>query len=137
MLNKPSGVVSTMSDPEGRPVLRDYVAERNARLFHVGRLDADTEGLILLTNDGELAHRLAHPSYEVRKTYLAEITGPVAARPRQAAQGTASSSRTGWSGSTRSGWSASVGSRVMVEVVAARGPQARRPAACWPRSATR
>jgi 23S rRNA pseudouridine2605 synthase len=78
MLNKPTGVVSTMSDPEGRPSLADYVAERNARLFHVGRLDADTEGLLLLTNDGELAHRLAHPSYGVVKTYLAEITGPVA-----------------------------------------------------------
>jgi 23S rRNA pseudouridine2605 synthase len=78
MLNKPTGVVSTMSDPEGRPSLADFVAERNARLFHVGRLDADTEGLLLLTNDGELAHRLAHPSFGVVKTYLAEITGPVA-----------------------------------------------------------
>jgi 23S rRNA pseudouridine2605 synthase len=54
------------------------VADRAARLFHVGRLDADTEGLLLLTNDGELAHRLAHPSYGVPKTYLAEVTGPVA-----------------------------------------------------------
>ncbi|MGZ4611381.1 MAG: pseudouridine synthase [Actinomycetes bacterium] len=77
-LNKPTGVVSTMSDPEGRPSLADYVADRNARLFHVGRLDVDTEGLILLTNDGELAHRLSHPSYGVIKTYLAEVTGPVA-----------------------------------------------------------
>jgi 23S rRNA pseudouridine2605 synthase len=78
MLNKPTGVVSTMSDPEGRPSLADFIADRNARLFHVGRLDADTEGLLLLTNDGELAHRLAHPSFGVVKTYLAEITGPVA-----------------------------------------------------------
>lgn len=77
-LNKPRGVVSTMSDPEGRPSLGDYVQGRRERLFHVGRLDADTEGLILLTNDGELAHRLAHPSYEVLKTYLAEVRGPVA-----------------------------------------------------------
>ncbi|HEX6935060.1 MAG TPA: pseudouridine synthase [Actinomycetes bacterium] len=77
-LNKPKGVVSTMSDPEGRPSLADYVADRSARLFNVGRLDVDTEGLILLTNDGDLAHRLAHPSYGVEKTYLAEITGPVA-----------------------------------------------------------
>jgi len=76
--NKPAGVVSTMSDPEGRPSLADYVADRSVRLFNVGRLDADTEGLILLTNDGELAHRLAHPSYGVQKTYLAEVTGPVA-----------------------------------------------------------
>ncbi len=77
-LNKPIGVVSTMSDPEGRPSLADYVADRSARLFNVGRLDVDTEGLILLTNDGDLAHRLAHPSYGVEKTYLAEVVGPVA-----------------------------------------------------------
>jgi 23S rRNA pseudouridine2605 synthase len=78
VLNKPKGVVSTMSDPEGRPSLQEYVGDREARLFHVGRLDQDTEGLILLTNDGELAHRLSHPSFGVEKTYLAEVTGPVA-----------------------------------------------------------
>ncbi|WP_035812426.1 pseudouridine synthase [Jiangella gansuensis] len=77
-LNKPTGVVSTMNDPEGRPDLTGYVLGRKERLFHVGRLDADTEGLILLTNDGELAHRLAHPSYEVLKTYVAEVPGPIA-----------------------------------------------------------
>ena len=77
-LNKPKGVVSTMSDPEGRPSLADYVADRSARLFNVGRLDVDTEGLILLTNDGDLAHRLSHPSFGVEKVYLAEVTGPVA-----------------------------------------------------------
>jgi 23S rRNA pseudouridine2605 synthase len=76
-LNKPRGVVSTMSDPEGRPCLGDYVADREIRLFHVGRLDAETEGLILLTNDGELANRLAHPRYGILKTYLAEIEGQV------------------------------------------------------------
>jgi 23S rRNA pseudouridine2605 synthase len=76
-LNKPRGVVSTMTDPQGRPCLGDYVAGRPERLFHVGRLDADTEGLILLTNDGELAHRLAHPSYEVLKTYLAQVPAPI------------------------------------------------------------
>jgi 23S rRNA pseudouridine2605 synthase len=81
-LNKPRGVHSTMSDEQGRPCVGDYVrshAERFhiGRLFHVGRLDADTEGLLLLTNDGELAHRLAHPSYEVLKTYLAQVPGPV------------------------------------------------------------
>jgi 23S rRNA pseudouridine2605 synthase len=75
--NKPAGVVSTMNDPQGRPSLGDYVGDRRDRLFHVGRLDADTEGLILLTNDGELAHRLAHPRYEVKKTYVAEVRGPV------------------------------------------------------------
>jgi 23S rRNA pseudouridine2605 synthase len=76
-LNKPRGVVSTMTDPQGRPNLGDYVEGRRERLFHVGRLDADTEGLILLTNDGALAHRLAHPSYGVPKTYLAEVAGPL------------------------------------------------------------
>ena len=76
-LNKPRGVLSTMSDPEGRPTVGDYVAERSERLFHVGRLDAETEGLLLLTNDGELAHRLTHPSFEVPKTYLAEVAGPI------------------------------------------------------------
>lgn len=76
-LNKPWGMVSAMSDPTGRPTVGDLVADRTQRLFHVGRLDADTEGLLLLTNDGELAHRLSHPSYQVPKTYLAEIIGPV------------------------------------------------------------
>ena len=76
-LNKPEGVISTLSDPEGRPCIGDYVFGRKERLFYVGRLDAETEGLLLLTNDGELAHRLTHPSYEVEKTYLAEIEAPV------------------------------------------------------------
>ena len=76
-LNKPKGMVSAMSDPDGRPTVGDLVRDRKERLFHVGRLDVDTEGLLLLTNDGELAHRLSHPSYEVPKTYLAEIIGPV------------------------------------------------------------
>jgi 23S rRNA pseudouridine2605 synthase len=77
VLNKPRGVVSTMSDPEGRKTLTDFVADRPERLFHVGRLDTDTSGLILLTNDGEFAHRMAHPSYEVDKTYVAEVEGEV------------------------------------------------------------
>ncbi len=77
VLNKPRGVVSTMEDPEGRPTLSDYLGRRRERLYHVGRLDTDTEGLILLTNDGDFAHRLAHPSYEVPKTYLAEVEGIV------------------------------------------------------------
>jgi 23S rRNA pseudouridine2605 synthase len=76
--NKPLGVLSAMSDAQGRPNLGDFVANREERLFHVGRLDADTEGLILLTNDGELANRLSHPRYEVPKTYLVEVAGPVA-----------------------------------------------------------
>ncbi len=77
VLNKPRGVVSTMSDPEGRRTLSDFVEDRPERLFHVGRLDTDTSGLILLTNDGEFAHRMAHPSYEVDKTYVAEVDGEV------------------------------------------------------------
>ncbi|GAA1895847.1 pseudouridine synthase [Streptomyces sodiiphilus] len=76
-LNKPVGVVSAMEDPEGRPCLGDYVQNRETRLFHVGRLDTETEGLILLTNHGELAHRLTHPRYGVVKTYLAAIQGPL------------------------------------------------------------
>ncbi|MFC0316556.1 pseudouridine synthase [Gordonia phosphorivorans] len=79
-LNKPKGWQSTMSDEQGRPCIGDLVAERvmsGQRLFHVGRLDADTEGLILLSNDGELAHRLMHPSFEVPKTYLATVRGQV------------------------------------------------------------
>ena len=76
-LNKPRGVHSTMSDDRGRPCVGDYLRGRKERLFHVGRLDVDTEGLILLTNDGELANRLTHPSYEVPKTYLVEIAGRV------------------------------------------------------------
>ena len=77
VLNKPRGIVSTMSDPEGRPTLQDLVAQRPERLFHVGRLDTDTSGLILLTNDGDFAQRMAHPSYEVDKTYVAEVEGQV------------------------------------------------------------
>lgn len=77
VLNKPRGVVSTMSDPEGRRSLGDLVADRPERLFHVGRLDTDTEGLIILTNDGDFAQHLAHPSHEVDKTYVAEVDGEV------------------------------------------------------------
>jgi 23S rRNA pseudouridine2605 synthase len=76
-LNKPLGVVSTMHDPEGRPSLAEFVQGREERLFHIGRLDADSEGLILLTNDGDMANRLSHPSHGVRKTYLATVEGRV------------------------------------------------------------
>ncbi len=76
-VNKPRGMLSTMSDDRGRPCLGDLVAQRKERLFHIGRLDADTEGLILLTNDGDLANRLTHPSFGVAKTYLATVSGPV------------------------------------------------------------
>ncbi len=79
-INKERGMHSTMSDDKGRPCIGDLVEHRvrgNKNLFHVGRLDADTEGLLILTNDGELAHRLMHPSYEVPKTYLATVQGTV------------------------------------------------------------
>jgi pseudouridine synthase len=76
-LNKPAGVLTTMSDSRGRPTIADLLGGRQERLYHVGRLDYDTEGLMLLTNDGELAHRLAHPRYGVPKTYLADVAGPI------------------------------------------------------------
>ncbi len=76
-LYKPPAVVSTMEDDMGRPGLSQYVTEIPTRLYHVGRLDQDTEGLILLSNDGELTHRLTHPSYEVPKTYIARVEGQV------------------------------------------------------------
>jgi 23S rRNA pseudouridine2605 synthase len=75
--NKPAKVLTAMSDDRGRATITDFLGDRGERLFHVGRLDYETEGLMLLTNDGELAHRLAHPSYEVAKTYIAEVPGPV------------------------------------------------------------
>jgi 23S rRNA pseudouridine2605 synthase len=73
--HKPAGVISTMADPEGRKNLGDYFKDRKDRLYHVGRLDKDSEGLILLTNDGELAHRATHPSYGLEKRYLVEVEG--------------------------------------------------------------
>ncbi len=75
--NKPRGVVSSMADEQGRPDLRSLLTGRSERLFHVGRLDTDTDGLIVLTNDGEFAHRLAHPSFELNKTYVAQVDGVV------------------------------------------------------------
>ena len=80
VLNKPRGFQSTMSDDQGRPCVGDIVGEKvdaGQRLFHVGRLDAATEGLLLFTNDGELANRLMHPSYNVTKTYMATVIGEV------------------------------------------------------------
>ena len=78
LLNKPRGVVTTMADERGRPDLRSLLADRPERLFHVGRLDTDTSGLLIVTNDGDLAYRLAHPSFEVTKTYVALVEGDVA-----------------------------------------------------------
>jgi pseudouridine synthase len=78
-LNKPAGVLTAMSDDRGSKTITDLLPDVGERLFHVGRLDYDTEGLMLLTNDGELAHRLAHPRYGVLKTYLADVAGSVPA----------------------------------------------------------
>src|SRR5699024_10590628 len=75
--NKPRGVISTMSDPKGRPSIADFVDSTDTRLFHVGRLDNETEGLLLLTNHGDLANRLSHPLYEVPKKYLVQGKGPM------------------------------------------------------------
>lgn len=81
--NKPVGVVSTMDDPEGRPDLTQYLVDYPQRLFHVGRLDVDTSGLLLLTNDGDLDNRLTHPRYKVPKTYVARVHGEVKAGVRR------------------------------------------------------
>ncbi|ALJ20958.1 pseudouridine synthase [Microbacterium sp. No. 7] len=77
MLNKPTGVVSSMRDERGRPDLRRFTREWPERLYNVGRLDAETSGLLVLTNDGELAHVLAHPSFGVTKVYIAKVEGRV------------------------------------------------------------
>jgi 23S rRNA pseudouridine2605 synthase len=82
-VNKPVGVTSTMSDPHAERTLSDLLRDRPERLFHVGRLDTDTSGLLLLTNDGEFAQRMAHPSYEVDKTYVAAVEGVVHASTMQ------------------------------------------------------
>ena len=76
-VNKPPGVITAMSDDRNRPTVGDMVGDLAKGLTHVGRLDQDTEGLLLVTNDGELAHRLAHPSFEVKKTYLAQVSGSI------------------------------------------------------------
>ncbi|WP_313277381.1 pseudouridine synthase [Timonella senegalensis] len=78
VVNKPRKMVSTMSDPQGRPTIAELVAGRSERLFHVGRLDYESEGIIILTNDGELANRLAHPRFEIEKTYMVTVRGKVA-----------------------------------------------------------
>ena len=80
MLNKPVGIVSSLADENGRPDLSRYTSGYDERLFNVGRLDAQTSGLLLLTNDGELAHVLAHPSFGVAKTYIAKVSGAVSAQ---------------------------------------------------------
>lgn len=75
MLNKPKGVITSASDPEGRKIVSDYLKGIKERVYPIGRLDYDTEGLLLLTNDGEFANLLSHPKYHVPKTYLATVKG--------------------------------------------------------------
>lgn len=83
LLNKPLGTVTTLSDPEGRPVVTDLVRDLRERLFPIGRLDINTSGLLLLTNDGALANRLAHPSHQVDKTYLVKVRGHLTAESKK------------------------------------------------------
>lgn len=83
LLNKPSGYVTSLNDPQGRPLVTDLVKEVGARVYPVGRLDLTTEGLLLLTNDGELANHLAHPRHQVEKTYLVRVRGVLADADRQ------------------------------------------------------
>lgn len=83
LINKPLGTVTTLSDPEGRPVVTDLVRDLSVRLFPVGRLDINTSGLLLLTNDGALANRLAHPSHQVEKRYLAKVRGQLSEQSKR------------------------------------------------------
>ncbi|MDO3376581.1 pseudouridine synthase [Geoalkalibacter halelectricus] len=82
LLHKPAGYVTTLRDPQGRPIVTDLIKNCPARVFPVGRLDAATEGLLLLTNDGELAQRLAHPRHKVDKTYLVKVRGLLSEQAR-------------------------------------------------------
>jgi 23S rRNA pseudouridine2605 synthase len=84
LLNKPKGYVTTMSDPQGRPIVSSLIKNIEQRLFPVGRLDLDTEGALLMTNDGELAQKLLHPKFEVNKTYQVVIRGHIDQKKIQA-----------------------------------------------------
>ncbi len=84
LLNKPRGYVTTMSDPQGRPIVSSLIKDIDQRLFPVGRLDLDTEGALLMTNDGELAQKLLHPKFEINKTYQVTIRGPIDPKKIQA-----------------------------------------------------
>ena len=97
LLNKPTGYVTTLKDPQGRPVVTALLKGITARVFPVGRLDLDTSGALLLTNDGELAQRIIHPSHEVEKTYIARVAGrPTANKLKQLAQGIELEGRKTW-----------------------------------------
>jgi len=83
LLNKPTGYVTTLSDPQGRPIVTSLLQGIGQRVFPVGRLDLDTEGALLLTNDGELAQRILHPSFEITKTYVAKVAGRPSVEARE------------------------------------------------------
>lgn len=119
LLNKPRGVLTTAQDPQGRPTVTDLVPG-NPRVYPVGRLDQDTEGLLLLTNDGALAHRLAHPRYGIEKTYVARVRGPVRRRAlRRLTEGVELDD--GPAQARRARELGTTGSRTLVEVVLAEG----------------
>ena len=119
LLNKPVGYVTTVTDPQGRPTVMDLVPA-SPRVYPIGRLDRDTEGLLLLTNDGELANRLAHPSFEVEKTYVAQIRGPAKRRAvRQLLDGVELEDGTARARSVRELGAA--GDKTLVEIVLAEG----------------
>jgi 23S rRNA pseudouridine2605 synthase len=86
MLNKPRGYVTTLKDPEGRPIVRDLLRDIEERVFPVGRLDYDSEGLLLLTNDGDFAQRLQHPRFKMPKHYLVKVRGAITARDTAAVE---------------------------------------------------
>jgi len=95
LLNKPAGYVTTMHDPQGRPIVTSLLTGLKARLFPVGRLDLDTEGALILTNDGELTHQILHPKFNINKTYVAKVKGsPSRAALKQLAQGIVIDNRT-------------------------------------------
>ncbi len=122
-----------MSDPEGRRTLTDLVADRPERLFHVGRLDTDTSGLLILTNDGDFAQRLAHPSYEVDKTYVAEVDRRRLQGDRWPSCARGSPSTTGRSPSRPPGSCSAAPGEDDRRAGHPRGPQPHRPAAPRPR----
>jgi 23S rRNA pseudouridine2605 synthase len=119
LLNKPAGIVTTVSDPQGRPTVMNLVPA-NPRVYPVGRLDRDTEGLLLLTNDGELANRLAHPRYEIPKSYVAQVRGQVRRRTlRELEQGVELEDGPARALSARV--LGSTGNRTLIEIVLAEG----------------
>ncbi len=102
LLNKPAGYVTTLSDPQGRPIVTDLLPDIRQRVFPVGRLDFETEGALILTNDGRLGQLIQHPSHEVNKTYVATVTGiPSPAKIRQLEEGIVLDGQKTWPASVK------------------------------------